>query len=314
LNSKDIFNKSTAFFRDLQDTITTELEKLEQTTHGSAGPGLFQEDIWDHSQSSSSLSGGGGRSRILSDGRLFEKAGVNFSDVTGQFSEEMSRNMPGASRDFRASGISLVLHPVNPHVPAVHANFRLIRRGPEVNPDRIWYGGGCDLTPTYLNREDAVHFHTVWKNVCDRHPQADYKRFKEECDRYFYLPHRGETRGIGGIFFDYLEGDMDSLFEFISDAGKNFLESYTPLVLQRRNLPWTDAEKEFQLMRRGRYVEFNLIYDRGTIFGMKTGGRIESILMSLPPLVRWTYNYQTSPGSPEEKILNVLKKPVDWAP
>jgi coproporphyrinogen III oxidase len=238
---------------------------------------------------------------------VLEKAGVNFSQVHGQLSEDLARQIPGEGRDFSATGMSLVLHPQNPMVPAVHANFRFLTKG-----SKEWFGGGSDLTPYYPYREDVVHFHRVWKEACDRHPPvADYARFKKWCDEYFFLPHRGETRGVGGIFFDYLEGDRSKTYAFVRDCGDSFLEAYLPIARKRKDEPFTARQRAFQEFRRGRYVEFNLLYDRGTIFGLKTGGRIESILMSLPPAVRWLYDFRPEPGSREAELLEYLK-PQDW--
>jgi coproporphyrinogen III oxidase len=289
-------DRAAAYFRDLQDRICRALEDLD-------GAGRFREDLWQRP------GGGGGRTRVLAEGAVFEKAGVNVSEVFGEMSEEFARQVPGAGREFFATGVSLVLHPRSPLVPTVHANFRFLAKG-----DRQWFGGGADLTPYYPFREDVVHFHRTWKAVCERHPAvADYRRMKEDCDRYFELPHRGEARGVGGIFFDYLEGDLERLFAFVRDAGDNFLEAYLPIARRRKDLPSTERQRQWQLHRRGRYVEFNLLYDRGTLFGLKTGGRTESILMSLPPLVRWSYDVRPEPGSPEAELIEVYLKPRDWA-
>ena len=284
-----------AFFRDLQDRICSALEEID-------GSGRFREDLWQRA------GGGGGRTRVLADGGVFEKAGVNFSEVAGQFAEEFGRQIPGEGHDFTATGVSLVLHPRNPFVPTVHANFRFLTKG-----DKQWFGGGSDLTPYYPFREDVVHFNKVWKGVCERHaPVADYRRFKEWCDEYFFLTHRDEPRGVGGIFFDYLEGDPEQTFAFVRDCGAGFLEAYLPIARRRKDTPYTDRERDFQEFRRGRYVEFNLIYDRGTLFGLKTGGRVESIFMSLPPVARWTYDYHPEPGSREAELYEFLR-PRDWA-
>ena len=220
-----------------------------------------------------------------------------------------SAKVPGSGRAFHATGISLVLHPQNPHVPTVHANFRHIRHG-----DKSWFGGGADLTPYYFLAEDREHFHATWRAVCEEHPTVgDYPRWRDWCDRYFYLPHRGERRGVGGIFFDYLwvddEERREEVESFVEAAGHRFLEAYLPIVRRRVDTPWTDAQKEWQEIRRGRYVEFNLIHDRGTLFGLKTGGRIESILMSLPPRARWSYAHEPEPGTPEAELLEVLRQP-----
>jgi coproporphyrinogen III oxidase len=288
--------RAAAFFQDLQDRICAALTELD-------GPGRFREDAWTRE------GGGGGRTRVLAGGAVFEKAGVNFSEVFGQMSEEFARQIPGEGLDFSATGISLVLHPRSPMVPTVHANFRFLTKG-----TREWFGGGADLTPYYPFRDDMIHFHRVWREVCERHqPVADYARFKQWCDEYFFLPHRGEPRGVGGIFFDYLEGDWEQLFAFVEDCGNQFLPAYQPIARRRRDEPYTPAQRAFQEFRRGRYVEFNLLYDRGTLFGLKTGGRVESILMSLPPVVRWHYDYQPEPGSREAELYEVYLRPRDWA-
>jgi coproporphyrinogen III oxidase len=245
----------------------------------------------------------------LAEGGVFEKAGVNFSDVHGQLAEEFAEQIPGSSRDFRATGVSLVLHPRSPMVPTAHANFRFLAKG-----DRQWFGGGADLTPYYPYRDDVVHFHRVWKRVCTAHaPLVDYARYKRWCDEYFFLPHRGEARGVGGVFFDYLEGDFDETFAFVRAAGDAFLESYLPIARRRMDEPYTDDQRAFQEFRRGRYVEFNLLYDRGTVFGLRTNGRVESILMSLPPRVRYPYDYCPEPGSREAELTEYYLRPRDWA-
>ncbi|HEY7957052.1 MAG TPA: oxygen-dependent coproporphyrinogen oxidase [Polyangia bacterium] len=285
--------RAETFFRELQQTICGALETED-------GTALFRADEWQRP------GGGGGISRVLTDGALFEKAGVNFSSVHGQLKPDFAGALPGDGLDFFASGISLVLHPKSPMVPTVHANFRVLRRG-----EARWFGGGADLTPYYPEREDAVHFHRAWKTVCDRHDPTFYPRFKKWCDEYFYLPHRQETRGIGGIFFDTLQRDAERDFAFVRDAGATFLEAYLPIVRRRRELIYGDRERSFQLLRRGRYVEFNLLYDRGTTFGLKTDGRTESILMSLPPLVRWEYDARFPPGSREAQLADWLK-PQEW--
>lgn len=322
--SEDLFEQASGVYRNLQHQITTAIEALEagqscfnldeSTDLVTERPAAkFQEDLWQGDHSGKLQLGGGGRTRVLNDGRIFEKGGVNFSDVHGLFSEEFAKNMPGESREFRASGVSLVLHPRNPHAPTVHANFRVIRRGPPDNIERMWFGGGADLTPHYLYREDGQRFHGAFRDACERHPDvADYPTMKAACDKYFYLPHREEARGIGGIFYDYRDERLPQLLEFSSDAGAEFLNAYVPLIEARADQTYTQEQRDFQLWKRGRYVEFNLIYDRGTMFGLRTGGRIESILMSLPPLVAWHYNYQPQAGSPEEEVLNVLRNPVEW--
>jgi len=284
------------YFRSLQEIICSALEQADGTAR-------FREDVWERE------GGGGGRTRVLENGGVFEKAGVNFSDVHGHFSEEFARQIPGEGRSFTATGISLVLHPRSPLVPTVHANFRFLSRG-----QKEWFGGGADLTPCYPFRADVIHFHRVWQAVCQRHrPPVDYAAFKKWCEDYFFLAHRNEPRGVGGIFFDYLEGDFGQLFAFIRDCGDHLLDAYLPIVERRKRILYTPEQRAFQEFRRGRYVEFNLIYDRGTLFGLKTGGRTESILMSLPPVVRWPYDFHPEPGSREAELYDVYLKPRNWA-
>ena len=283
------------YLRGLQDCICAALEAAD-------GQRRFREDCWARAD------GGGGRSRVLVEGGVFEKAGVNFSEVFGDMSPEFAKQIPGQGTKFTATGISLVLHPRNPHVPTVHANFRYLTKG-----DHGWFGGGADLTPYYPILEDVVHFHRTWKVVCDRHaPLVDYREMKAACDEYFFLPHRQEARGVGGIFFDYKAGDMDRWLAFVRDAGDSFLSSYLPIVERRRATPYGDRERHFQEYRRGRYVEFNLLYDRGTVFGLKTGGRVESILMSMPPLASWRYQWWPEPGTPEAELYQKFLVPRDW--
>jgi len=276
-----------AIFSGIQDAICCGLEALEPKAR-------FGRDRWERA------GGGGGLTRVLEDGAVFEKGGVNFSEVFGHFSEELARQVPGSGTAFYAAGVSLVLHPRSPHVPTVHANFRLIEHG-----DRRWFGGGADLTPYYFHEEDKLHFHGVWKTVCERHGQ-DHARFSRWCDEYFYLPHRKERRGVGGIFFDNLKVS-DRTEAFVKDAGHSFLEAYVPIVRRRMDEPTTPDQRRWQESRRGRYVEFNLLYDRGTMFGLKTGGRTDSILMSLPPRVRWGYAEEPAPGTPEAALLLELR-------
>ena len=309
-----LIDRAGAYFQELQDRIVAALERLDG--------GRFREDTWDRP------GGGGGRSRVLAEGNLFEKAGVNFSDVHGTLRPDMAASLPGQGADFRATGISLVLHPRNPHVPTVHANFRRFERAGGTG----WFGGGADLTPYYLRDEDAVHFHRTLKGACDAHDPAFYPRWKAWCDRYFYIPHRQEPRGVGGLFFDYLgagaeqtagepqppapspiEQDPERLFAFIQTAGDAFLSAYLPIAERRRAEPVSEEQRHWQLIRRGRYVEFNLVYDRGTIFGLKTDGRVESILMSLPSAVRWEYAHEPTPGSPEAATVAAIKARRDWA-
>jgi len=295
----DLFDRAAKFFSELQTDICRALADLDGATE-------FGMDRWERQ------GGGGGVARVLEGGALFEKAGVNWSSVDGELPAELADHMPGDGRAFRASGISLVLHPRSPMVPTTHANFRCLTKG-----NALWFGGGSDLTPYYLFRDDAVHFHGVLAAACDRHrPVADYDRFKAWCDEYFFLPHRGETRGVGGVFFDYLgakgEHPPEQVFDFVSDLGRSFVEAYAPIAQRRQTERYGDLERAWQLRRRGRYVEFNLIYDRGTLFGLKTNGRIESILMSLPPLVRWDYDVMATPGSPEAELLAHLRPSIDW--
>ncbi len=302
IDLNELGREAARYFEGLQGRICAVLEELERRGGGTA---RFCEGRWEHP------SGGGGITRVLLDGAVFEKAGVNFSEVRGSFSEELAASMPGKGSAFAATGISIVIHPRNPHVPTVHANFRYIWKG-SGEGRAAWFGGGSDLTPYYPRREDVIHFHRIWKEVCERHPVADYRRFKKWCDEYFYLPHRGEARGVGGIFFDYLTERLDEVFAFVRDAGDHFLSAYIPVVERRLSEPYSDKERRWQLIRRGRYVEFNLLYDRGTMFGLRTGGRVESILMSLPPQVIWGYDEVPSPGTPEAELLDYLK-PRDWA-
>jgi coproporphyrinogen III oxidase len=286
--------KTESYFKELQDRIAGAVEELDDSR--------FREDAWARE------GGGGGRTRVLEEGNVFEKAGVNFSSVHGNLPEEFAAKIPlGSGTKFFATGVSLVFHPRNPMVPAVHANFRYLEKG-----DAQWFGGGMDLTPYYPQAEDASHFHRTIKQACDRHDAGFYPRFKKWCDEYFALKHRGEMRGVGGIFFDYLQGDRQKHFNFVQDVGNAFLDAYIPIARRRMNEPYGEYERQYQLYRRGRYVEFNLLYDRGTIFGLETRGRTESILMSLPPLVRWVYDFKPNPGSREEKALEFYQ-PRDWA-
>jgi coproporphyrinogen III oxidase len=282
------------YFTDLQDRICDALEGVD-------GKSRFLEDRWQRE------GGGGGRTRVIENGAVFEKGGVNFSSVFGELPPAFaSRIELGEGNNFTATGISLVLHPTNPHVPTIHANFRYLEKG-----DTAWFGGGTDLTPYYPRLDDVIHFHRTLRASCDRHDTSYYPRFKKWCDEYFFIKHRNESRGVGGVFFDYLQGDMEQLFSFVRDLGDTFLETYLPIIGRRRDDPYTEREKEFQLIRRGRYVEFNLVYDRGTTFGLETRGRTESILMSLPPLARWSYDYHPQPGTPEADAWEYFK-PRDW--
>jgi coproporphyrinogen III oxidase len=291
-----VHERASAFFAELQDTICDKLEEID-------GKAKFREDRWKHRGDD-----GGGRTRVLESGRVFEKGGVSLADVQGTFSERLAGRLNVEPQPFRAAGISLVIHPLSPLVPTVHMNLRHI----QLADGSAWFGGGADLTPYYLYQEDACHFHRTWRAVCDRHEPADYPRFKTWCDEYFRIAHREEARGVGGIFFDYLKEESQQVYAFVEDAGRHFLDAYVPIVERRAGEPWGDRERGWQLVRRGRYVEFNLVYDRGTLFGLETDGRTESILMSLPPLVRWTYDHRPEPGSREAALLDVLRTPREW--
>lgn len=283
------------FFQELQDTISDTLSQIDGME--------FQEDSWDHRD------GGGGRTRVLSNGPVLERAGINFSEVYGErLPTSILEEFPEAKDSgFGATGISLVIHPRNPFVPTVHMNYRYFEA-----ESIWWFGGGADLTPYYPFEEDVVHFHSTLKQACDRHDPDYYQRFKKWCDEYFYIEHREEPRGVGGIFFDYLQEDFDSLFAFVQDCGESFLPAFKPILLRRKDTEYSTREREFQLYRRGRYAEFNLVYDRGTRFGLQTKGRIESILMSMPPIARWEYDYQPEPGSPEAELYEKYLEPREW--
>lgn len=293
------------FFQSIQSQICDALEAAD-------GKQKFLNDKWEREDQSGS-SGGGGLTRLLRKGKVFEQAGVNFSEVHGTLPSEMVFKLIGIKEEkpFYATGTSLVIHPYSPHVPTTHANFRYL----EVE-GKSWLGGGADLTPYVLYKDDAKHFHQVLKNACDNCSSEFYSRFKKECDKYFYIHHRKETRGIGGIFFDYLGKDdpenLERYFEFSKSTGSSFIEAYIPIVEKRKNQNWVDREKEFQLLRRGRYVEFNLVYDRGTQFGLHTNGRAESILMSLPPNVQWQYEGDLALNDSEQELQNILRNPIDW--
>lgn len=328
-----------SYFKELQDTICQGLEQAD-------GKAKFSEDKWERS------GGGGGRSRIIQNGNVIEKGGVNFSEVFGVapdfLSKELSSdNAPSQPSSFHATGVSIVIHPQNPMVPIIHMNVRYLEIAPlfvrqdgrtpassggesggsrETDGER-WFGGGIDLTPIYVNEEDAVYFHQALKSTCDKFHSSFYPEFKKWADDYFFIKHRNETRGIGGIFFDHLspltcpplEGDkgggfhLDTIFEFVQAIGNIFLPIYIHLIEKNKNIPFGEKEKNWQLLRRGRYAEFNLVYDRGTKFGLETGGRSESILMSLPPEVKWVYNFMPEKNSPEEKTISLLTKGNEWA-
>jgi coproporphyrinogen III oxidase len=290
-----------AWLLSLQDRICAAIEAED-------GSGRFQEETWERPE------GGGGRSRVLSEGTIFEQAGVGFSHVHGPgLPPSATVQRPElAGRSFEALGVSLVFHPRNPYIPTTHMNVRFFLAEKPGHEPVWWFGGGFDLTPYYGFEEDAVHWHTVAKEACE--PFGVYPRFKRWCDEYFFLRHRNEPRGIGGIFFDDLnEWEFERCFELLRRVGDHFLPAYLPIVGRRRDMPWGERERDFQLYRRGRYVEFNLVWDRGTLFGLQSGGRTESILMSLPPLVRWRYNWRPEPGTPEAQLYEEFLKPRDWA-
>lgn len=293
------------YIHDLQDRICWALEEVD-------GKAKFQEDRWERPE------GGGGRTRVIAGGAVFEKGGVNTSVVFGDVTDAMRTALKINGARWFACGLSLVIHPLNPFVPTVHCNYRMFELYNEADEviDR-WFGGGTDLTPYYLFEEDARHFHATYKDVCDNFDPSFYPRFKEECDNYFVNFHRAnERRGIGGIFYDHQRPDERHDVHFWMDFGKAcgdaFIPAYIPIVEKRKHLPYTEAHKHWQEIRRGRYTEFNLVHDRGTLFGLKTNGRIESILMSLPPTVRFEYNYQPEPGSPEADLLNACLCPREW--
>jgi len=291
-----------AYLRNLHDRVTTALQQAD-------GGATFRRDTWDRPE------GGGGESRVLRDGAVFEQAGINFSHVMGgklpTSATAQRPELEGAS--FEATGVSLVIHPRNPYVPTSHANVRFFMAIKDGLPAAWWFGGGFDLTPYYPFEEDVLHWHRTSKAACDPFGPDVYAKYKDWCDRYFYLKHRNETRGAGGLFFDDLnEWGFEQSFAFMQSVGNHYVPAYLPIVEKRKDTPYGERERNFQLYRRGRYVEFNLVYDRGTIFGLQTGGRIESILMSLPPLVRWEYDYKPAPGTPEERLYRDFLRPRDW--
>ena len=298
-----------AFFMDLQDRICRSLEEADAAgaALGSGVPAHFREDTWERP------GGGGGRSRTITNGAILEKGGVGFSAVHGEATEATLRALNLTEpADFYATGVSIVLHPYNPMVPIIHMNVRYF----EMSTGHCWFGGGIDLTPHYVVDDDARWFHQYLKTVCDRHDLAYYDKFKPWADEYFYIPHRQETRGVGGIFFDYLKpsdaAHKVDLFAFVQDVGNAFAPIYTHFMRQNYALPFGEREKNWQLLRRGRYVEFNLVWDRGTKFGLETNGRTESILMSMPPQANWTYDFRPEPDSREAQTLALLRKGVDW--
>lgn len=282
-------------YREIQDRFCQALEGLD-------GEANFSSDEWERQE------GGGGVTRILAGSRI-EKAAVNFSAVSGATPAQLSDRLAVESGEFYATGVSVIVHPRNPHAPTFHANLRYF----ETDSGLTWFGGGADLTPFYLYEEDARHFHGVLKEVCDAHDVADYRAWKRACDEYFYLPHRNEARGVGGLFFDHLTEPLEDIRVFQAELGERLTDAYLPLLTRRIDTPHGEDEIVWHEIRRGRYAEFNLVWDRGTRFGLETSGRVESILASLPPRVRWVYGHEPEPGSPEAQLLRVLtSEPRDW--
>jgi len=300
-NTPDI-NQVIQYLKSLQDSICQSLAQAD-------GKENFIEDSWQREE------GGGGRSRVLTNGAVFEQAGVNFSHVYGErMPASATAHRPELQgRSFQACGVSLVIHPKNPYIPTTHANVRFFIAEKEGADPVWWFGGGFDLTPYYPFKEDVIHWHQLAQQLSQPYGEDVYPKYKAWCDDYFYLKHRGETRGVGGLFFDDLnEWGFDKSFAYMQAVGDNFIPAYVPIVDKRKDTPYGEKERQFQLYRRGRYVEFNLVYDRGTLFGLQTGGRTESILMSMPPLVRWEYNYQPEEGSAEAELYNTYLKPQNW--
>ena len=290
------------FLLSLQEHITQQLAAAD-------GQGQFAEDQWVREE------GGGGQSRVLTNGAVFEQAGVNFSHVSGAMlpASATAHRPELAGRSFQAMGVSLVIHPLNPYVPTSHANVRFFIAEKAGEAPVWWFGGGFDLTPYYGFEEDARHWHLTAQQLCQPFGDDVYPKYKKWCDDYFFIKHRNEARGIGGLFFDDLNTpDFATSFDFMQAVGNGFTDAYLPIVEKRKLLPWGERERQFQLYRRGRYVEFNLVWDRGTLFGLQTGGRTESILMSMPPLVRWEYGYQPEAGSPEAALYSDFLPPRDW--
>ena len=290
------------YLQRLQNSITSELQGID-------GKAEFETDIWQRD------AGGGGRSMVLREGAVFEQAGVNYSEVFGDnLPASATAHRPElAGRKFRAMGVSLVIHPDNPYIPTSHANVRFVVAEKAGEEPIWWFGGGFDLTPYYGFEEDCRHWHQIARQACDPYGPERYYEYKKWCDEYFYLKHRGEPRGIGGLFFDDLnEPDFEQAFGFMRSVGDHYLPAYTPIVERHKNDAYGEREKKFQLYRRGRYVEFNLVYDRGTLFGLQSGGRTESILMSLPPVVNWRYNYKPEAGTPEAKLTDYFLEARDW--
>lgn len=296
--------KFLSYIHNLQDQICSGLETID-------GAAKFREDLWDRPE------GGGGRTRVIENGQVFEKGGVNISAVHGKLPDSMQQLFKVGEANFFACGLSLVIHPINPMVPTVHANWRYFEMyDAQGEVMQSWFGGGQDLTPYYLFDEDATHFHQTCKTACDAHDPSFYPKYKKQCDAYFWNTHRKEARGVGGLFFDYLKADeqhtMNDWYDFVTEVGNSFLQAYVTIVERRKDMPYTEAQRTWQEIRRGRYVEFNLVHDKGTLFGLKTNGRIESILMSLPPHVQWVYDHHPEPGSEEARLLEVLAQPVEW--
>ncbi len=306
--SKPDIEQVKTYLLDLQSRICADLEAVD-------GEGKFIEDRWDREGG-----GGGGLTRVLANGKVFEQGGVNFSHVSGdQLPAAATAQRPELKgRRFQATGVSLVIHPHNPYVPTSHANVRFFIAEADGEEPVWWFGGGFDLTPYYGNEEDVIHWHQTSKDACDPFGDEVYPHFKKWCDDYFYLKHRQEPRGVGGLFFDDLNqssfcgGDFDHCFGVMQSVGDHYTSAYCPIVERRKDTPFGEQERDFQLYRRGRYVEFNLVYDRGTIFGLQTGGRTESILMSLPPLVKWRYNWSPEPGTEEARLYTDFLRPRDW--
>ncbi|MFN0033166.1 MAG: oxygen-dependent coproporphyrinogen oxidase [Flavobacteriales bacterium] len=286
-------------FQNIQKEICEGLEACD-------GAATFVNDDWQHA------TGGGGSSRLITHGNVFEKGGVNFSAVQGTMPSFMKEKVSSDATTFFATGVSIVMHPQSPMVPIIHMNIRYF----ETDAGDAWFGGGIDLTPVYVDKEQATQFHRTLKQVCDMYLEGSYAQFKQQADDYFFIKHRNETRGIGGIFFDYLRHNttvpFENTFQFVCDVGRSFLAAYTPIVDVNRNLHYGEKQKQWQLLRRGRYVEFNLVYDRGTRFGLETGGRTESILMSLPEQASWLYNHKVAADSDEAATLGFLKKGFNW--
>jgi coproporphyrinogen III oxidase len=289
------------WYRSLQSSFAAAIEDFDEDA-------AFESDSW------SRPGGGGGDTRVLSAGRKIEKAAVNFSAVWGATPEGFTERVGASSDTFYATGISIIVHPTNPHAPTFHANLRYFEsNSAEGGAGSAWFGGGADLTPYYLYQDDAAHFHRVLRAACERHDVADHRAWKEACDRYFYLPHRKEARGIGGIFFDHLTDGLDEAWAFQRDLGSQLVEAYLPILERRAVIEYGETERRWHDIRRGRYVEFNLVWDRGTKFGLDTGGRTESILGSMPPRARWDYGHEPDPASPEGELLELLRgEPLTW--